>query len=303
MRIVSVIGLCLLAGTTAPASAAPVAFSYTGVADIYTVPVNGTYDIVAYGAQGGGSGSLSGGLGAQIEGIFVLTGGDTLALIVGGQGGSAAAGYGGGGGGGSLVVDTSTTDILVIAGGGGGAYVAPGNDALTGPNGGLGVGTRASYGAAGTGGYGGGARTGGGGGGGYLGGGVTGLGRGGGSFLSPAGGLAGGLAGVGGFGGGGGGGGNIGAGGGGGYSGGGGSSGIGGIPGGGGGGGSFDTGVVRSLLASIQNGNGLVDITLIQAAAETIDAPEPAGVALLGTGVLGIGLVYRRRGRGAMLTS
>lgn len=273
MRIVSVIGLCLLAGTTAPASAAPVAFSYTGVADIYTVPVNGTYDIVAYGAQGGGSGSLSGGLGAQIEGIFVLTGGDTLALIVGGQGGSAAAGYGGGGGGGSFVVDTSTTDILVIAGGGGGAYVAPGNDALTGPNGGLGVGTRASYGAAGTGGYGGGARTGGGGGGGYLGGGVTGLGRGGGSFLSPAGGLAGGLAGVGGFG------------------------------GGGGGGGSFDTGVVRSLLASIQNGNGLVDITLIQAAAETIDAPEPAGVALLGTRVLGIGLVYRRRGRGAMLTS
>ena len=277
----------------APGSAAPVFFAYTGVVESFIVPTNGTYDIAAYGAQGGGSGSLSGGLGAQAEGSFVLSAGDVLTLVVGGQGGSAASGFGAGGGGGSFVYDASTATILVVGGGGGGAYVASGNDALTGPNGGLGVGTRASYGFGGTNGNGGGARTGGGGGGGFFSGGLSALGGGGGSFFSPVGGTVGGLGGIGGFGGGGGGGNATGAGGGGGYSGGGGSSGVGGIPGGGGGGASFDTGITQTLLAGIQAASGSIDITLVSAAATVSDVPEPAGILMLAMAIASL-LLWRQ---------
>ena len=288
----TIIGAILLTAA-ASVQAAPVVFSYTGGADSYIVPTSGTYDIVAYGGQGGGSGSQNGGLGAQIEGTFLLTAGDTLSLIVGGQGAAAASGFGAGGGGGSFVYDASSTAILVVAGGGGGAYVAAGNDARTATSGGLGVGTRASYGYGGTGGFGGGARTGGGGGGGFFGGGVSGSGGGGGSFSSPTGGAAGGAGGAGGFGGGGGGGNATGAGGGGGYSGGGGSSGVGGIPGGGGGGGSFDTGIAQVLLASVESGSGLIDITLVSAANPVTDVPEPAGLTIFAMGV-GCLLLWRR---------
>lgn len=70
---------------------------------------NGTFDITAYGAQGGGSNAAAGGKGAEIGGTFSLTAGEKLEIIVGGQGGSAIfnnacrnKSAGGGGGGGAL---------------------------------------------------------------------------------------------------------------------------------------------------------------------------------------------------------
>src|SRR5271157_5618184 len=85
-----------------------------------TITLNpGTYDITAYGAQGG-TGAIpygfAGGLGAEMSGEFYFSANTTLTLLVGGAG--AGSGGGGGGGGGSCVVNGSTP--LVIAGGGGG---------------------------------------------------------------------------------------------------------------------------------------------------------------------------------------
>jgi hypothetical protein len=81
-----------------------------------------------------------------------------------------------------------------------------------------------------------------------------------------------------------------GAGGGGGYSGGGGGPGFegGGVPGGGGG--SFDAGTDLILLADFHTGNGEVVITELPAA-----IPEPVSIALLGAGLVGLAVVWRRR--------
>ncbi|MGD0253266.1 MAG: glycine-rich protein [Verrucomicrobiota bacterium] len=88
-----------------------------------TITLNpGTYDITAFGAQGG-SGNVwpfSGGgpgLGAEMEAEFNITTATTLTLLVGGAGSNNGAG--GGGGGGSFVVNGSTP-LLVASGGGGG---------------------------------------------------------------------------------------------------------------------------------------------------------------------------------------
>jgi hypothetical protein len=268
----------LLAGTallglaiSEPAAHAQrVNFTYTGKLVNWTVPKTGTYQIVAYGAQGGScallEGVFAGGLGAEIGGNFILTKGEMLQIAVGGAGEDRC---GGGGGGGSFVVGPGTTP-LVIAGGGGGASQDglfgpfPGQGGLTGQDGGNGFdggvgGTNGNGGAGGGGGPG----PGGGGGGFFSAGGngsgppPAGLGTGGGAFPDLSGGQLGG-----GFGGGGGA--SVGAGGGGGYSGGDGGSrsGIGGQGFPGGGGGSFDAGTNRILVADIQTGNGEVVITV-----------------------------------------
>lgn len=262
-----------MSGTTLNAS---------GIVQTYTVAVTGTYDITAFGGQGGQGGVSknpsggSGGLGAEIGGDFSLTQGEVLQVVVGGQG----SGYGngaGGGGGGSFVIETfngtSAVDIpLVIAGGGGGGGFnntkpgyqgGGGQTGGSGQTGGYGGGVGGSGGAGGSSGghYGGG-------GGGYSGGlgagsssdptlATDGSGRGsgysgGGSNYAP-----------GGFGGGGGGG-YDGGGGGGGFGGGGGGgyAGFGLGYGGGGGGGSFDGGTNQTLVAAENSGNGLVTIDL-----------------------------------------
>ena len=101
-------------------------YDYTGGLQTYTAPVTGTYDITAWGAQGGdfqtgcraSGGCLlynAGGLGAKIGGDVSLKAGETLTLLVGGQGKRH------GGGGGSFVVVTASNMALVVAGGGGGA--------------------------------------------------------------------------------------------------------------------------------------------------------------------------------------
>ena len=118
-------------------------FAQTGIylftGSITTITLNpGTYDITAYGAQGG-SGSApvfglnQGGLGAEMEGQFNFTASATLTLLVGGSSISLVNGYGGGGGGGgSFVVNGSTP--LVIAGGGGGSGGYGGAGAAGGPS-------------------------------------------------------------------------------------------------------------------------------------------------------------------------
>src|SRR5271168_1532917 len=64
-----------------------------------TITLNpGTYDITAYGAQGGSAQGGNGGLGAEMEAQFDFSGVTTLTLLVG-SGGSGGGAYGGGGGG------------------------------------------------------------------------------------------------------------------------------------------------------------------------------------------------------------
>jgi hypothetical protein len=291
----------LLAGTTfalaasgSVARADPIDFTYTGSLVDFTVLATGTYQILAFGAQGGSGPNCvlgvcgiggPGGLGAEIGGDFNLTASETLQIAVGGAGQTV-----GGGGGGSFVVGPGNTPLVIAGGGGGGgtffnAIPFPGQGGLTGPDGGNGG--NQSFpggGIGGTGGNGGGAgEVGGGGGGGFLTAGGTSFegGNGGGTFPGLAGGDFGG-----GFGGGGGGG-QGGSGGGGGYSGGGGG-GIDHTFSPGGGGGSFDAGIDQILVADFQSGDGEVVIT-------EVATPEPASLALLGSALIGLAVVWRRR--------
>jgi hypothetical protein len=262
--------------------------NYTGSTVLWTVPETGTYDITAFGAQGGTSGlGASGGKGAEIGGDFSLTAGEQLSIAVGGVGGSGGGGDGGGGGGGSFV--TSSGLKLVIAGGGGGGANRAGGfgPGLIGLNGGYSYnGGTGGFGGGRGGGYNGGSG-GGGGGGGFLGDGVSGSGgyNGGGGKGFPNS-LAGG---TGYSGGGGGGGAGFGGGGGGGYSGGGGGGFFphAGGPYSGGGGGSFIAVDPQVEEPGFQSGNGEVEITQV---------PEPSSLALTGLGgFTALAAVARRR--------
>ncbi len=248
-------------------------FNYTGQIISYTVPVTGSYEIVAIGASGGSGYQAAGkaqpsdsvgGLGGDVAGDIQLIAGEVLEIAVGGEGVNVAQ-FVGSGGGASFVVEVGTTlTPLVIAGGGGG-----GSGYTFGANGGNAGGIASS-------GFSGGAagrsvpkagEYGGGGGGGLLGNGGPSIGGGAGG-ASFADGAAGGLGyggGVGGFGGGGGDG----------YGGGGGGGGYGGGAGGdapilstpnegaGAGGSSFDSGTNQTFALAGAPGNGVVTIELL----------------------------------------
>jgi hypothetical protein len=149
-----------------PQTALSSLYEYTGTETTVTLGA-GTYDITAYGAQGGsgfnggGGGSLEAEMGAQ----FNFTGVTTLTLLVGGSGSAAIAS--GGGGGGSFVI-IGSTPLVVAGGGGGGGYDYNGGSGLTGTGGGGGGGLAPGGGGNGNGGAGG---NGNGGGYGYFGGG------------------------------------------------------------------------------------------------------------------------------------
>ena len=93
--------LALLVGA---AGADATTFNFTGKVVDFTIPVTGTYDITAAGAEGGASAG-AGGLGALAGGDVVVAAGTVLDIAVGG-GGNDGVGkgvtYGGGGGGGAL---------------------------------------------------------------------------------------------------------------------------------------------------------------------------------------------------------
>ncbi|MGA3284187.1 MAG: PEP-CTERM sorting domain-containing protein [Verrucomicrobiota bacterium] len=293
---VCIVAVTLLFGVLA-SSAQTGIYLFTGSET--TINLNpGTYDITAYGAQGG-SGSArvlgvnQGGLGAEMEGQFSFTAPTTLTLLVGGSGISLVNGYGGGGGGGGSFVVTGSNP-LVIAGGGGGGLGA-GGSGLTGTTGGTGGDFNGGIfngggGSGGNGGYGGtysgyGLGVSGGGGGGYF----SDGGSGGSSFLDGGAGGVGnnsGNGGSGGFGGGGGGG-FYGGGGGGGYSGGGG----GGNNGGGGGGSIIDSSAIMVLseVSGVASPNGSPNGEII-----ITSVPEPSALGLLVVGATTV-LGYRRR--------
>src|SRR5215472_12369668 len=133
--------------SAADARATTIVFNATGGIVSFTAPVTGSYDITAFGAQGGVNAGIGGarnpGLGAEAGGQFNLTAGQMLLIVAGGQGanGSGIDG-GGGGGGGSFValagvpaqgspgnpagcsevhITVCPDTLLVAAGGGGGA--------------------------------------------------------------------------------------------------------------------------------------------------------------------------------------
>jgi hypothetical protein len=287
-----------LAASGSAARATPFDFTYTGSLVTFMVPTTDTYQILAFGAQGGAGSFASfvgtGGLGAEIGGTFGLTAGEVLQIAVGGAG---MPGEAGGGGGGTFVIGPGNTPLVIAGGGGGGGHGfpgtrAPGQGGLIGPDGGGPGGGTGGNGGGGAGGLDNSFPGGGGGGGFFSAGTGSAFAGGGGAFPGLAGGS--GNASSGGFGGGGGGGSGVkrgGGGGGGGYSGGGGGhfSSMGNVPPGGGGG-SFDAGTDQILVADFQTGNGEVVITDLAAA-----VPEPASLALVGAGLIGFAVISRRR--------
>ena len=103
-------------GTSGPATSASFSepFSFTGSITKVTVgdpgmPA-GTYDITAYGAQGGTGNISPGGKGAKVEGTVSLTAGEELEIIVGQKGGN---GFAAGGGGGSFVLARNSRLVLL----------------------------------------------------------------------------------------------------------------------------------------------------------------------------------------------
>jgi hypothetical protein len=310
-EVVCAVGVILLSGVLA-GSAQTGDYLYSGTEETITLNA-GTYDIAAYGAQGGiGEFGSAGGFGAGMSGQFSFSGPTTLTLLVGGVGGNAplngnANATAGGGGGGSFVVYGATP--LVIAGGGGGGggvgTAEVGGSGGTGQSGEAGAGFAGGAGGSNGGGGNPGTDSGtGGGGGGFYSSGGSGYfdGGGGGSYLS--GGVGGSgiyqgylIGGFGGYGGGAGGGyGYGGAGGGGGYSGGGGSGGDG-TYSGGGGGSIIDPSVITILseVSGVSSPNGSPNGEIIITA-----TPEPSIPVLLGIGIAAIYFLKpRTKPRGA----
>src|SRR5215218_10122572 len=111
-------GSSLLALGTAISSAGATTFTFhdTGALVNFTVPVTAGYQIIAYGALGGGAGpntsQSSGGYGAEIGGDFILMAGEVLQIAVGSAGGYGGYG-GGGGGGGSFVIGPNNTPLVI----------------------------------------------------------------------------------------------------------------------------------------------------------------------------------------------
>ena len=132
-------------------------FTYTGTFQSFTVPSTispRSVNIYMWGAGGGTSQTYSGyvnyngGAGAMVQGVYTVTPGSTLYIVVGlggstaqsaqtdaqGGGGGVNA-YGGGGGGRSAIQLTAGgADVVVAGGGGGGGLLASNNNGTGGPS-------------------------------------------------------------------------------------------------------------------------------------------------------------------------
>ena len=136
LGVLSVLALALLGGTGAsvPTASANIGVAnavfhptYPGAVQTYTVPSNVNYmEIEAVGGPGGGayirSDGYPQGFGADMQGDFDVTPGETLSIIVGDSGQTDS------GGGGTFVWSgtgpVSTSNLLLVAGGGGGGCLA-----------------------------------------------------------------------------------------------------------------------------------------------------------------------------------
>merc|ERR1719220_2180101 len=104
--------------------------NYPGI-QIWEVPITGTYQIDAYGADAkAGSLGYQGGAGAVISGRFRLTKSQEIEILVGQRPYPYPLEYNGCGAGGTFVVSNSrfpipSQDILLVAGGGGGGTPPP----------------------------------------------------------------------------------------------------------------------------------------------------------------------------------
>lgn len=103
-----------------------IAFSYTGAIQTWTVPALVTsVTITAKGAQGGQAAVANvGGLGASVSGVFAVTPGQVLSILVGQQP-APNLGLRPGGGGGTFVAlgsSYATATPMIVAGGGGGSF-------------------------------------------------------------------------------------------------------------------------------------------------------------------------------------
>lgn len=110
-------------------------YGYTGNVQTFTAPVDGTYQLEVWGAQGGGvflENGATGGLGGYSSGTVSLTAGQKVYICVGSQNGYNGGGTGAATGGGATSITSNNRGILssfnsnrgevyIVAGGGGGA--------------------------------------------------------------------------------------------------------------------------------------------------------------------------------------
>src|SRR5437870_3422868 len=95
--------LSFLSATTGTAQVVTTySFTYTGAMQSFVVPSCVTQLTVhVFGAQGGNA-AYAGGLGGGVSGVFTVTTGQTVRIMVGGQGSGTSGGLNGGGNGGGL---------------------------------------------------------------------------------------------------------------------------------------------------------------------------------------------------------
>lgn len=115
-------------------------FNYSGKEESVKIIRDGLYTIQLYGAQGGDSGSNTGGKGGYIEATVELQRGDILTIMIGGQdsfnGGGTGSSAGGGGATDIRLNGKELSNRIIVAGGGGGATSAlnGGEGGTTAPN-------------------------------------------------------------------------------------------------------------------------------------------------------------------------
>jgi hypothetical protein len=108
-------GASALAMIAAASEAGATTFLFTGSEVTYTVPTSGTYDIAAFGAQGGPGIATVGGLGAAAGGNVSLSFGTVLTVLAGGAG--ASGDFGGGNAGSSYAAANGRPGLRFTTGG------------------------------------------------------------------------------------------------------------------------------------------------------------------------------------------